>query len=251
MAGGDPVGPAVQAGAMTAGAAGLAEVEARIGYTFADPALLKQALTHISALAGERSRTGSYQRLEFLGDRVLGLVVASMLYEAFPQAEEGEMSRRLAGLVRRETCAEVACEWTVGPAMTLGDSEASAGGRTKTAILADMCEGVIGGVFVDGGFEPAADVVRRAWTARMHQPSRPLQDPKTALQEFAQGLGRATPVYRETARTGPAHAPQFTLSVSVEGYGAASGSGTSKRNAEQAAAENFLRREGLLPAPSA
>ncbi|MCW6510707.1 ribonuclease III [Lichenifustis flavocetrariae] len=233
----------------SATASDLGEIEARVGHVFRDVALLQQALTHISALPADRSRVGSYQRLEFLGDRVLGLVVSAMLFEAFPAAEEGEMSRRLAALVRRETCAEVAREWDVGVAMILGDSEAGAGGREKPAILSDICEAVIGAVFLDAGFEAAALIVQKAWVERMRQPSRPLQDPKTALQEWAQGRGRPTPLYRETARSGPAHSPQFTLSVTVEGFEPASGTGTSKRNAEQVAAESFLRREGLL-APS-
>lgn len=231
-------------------AAALAAVEARLGHAFTDRGLLAQALTHISALPSDRSRIGSYQRLEFLGDRVLGLVVSAMLYEAFPNAEEGEMSRRLAALVRRETCAEVAREWEVGPALILGDSEAGAGGRAKPAILSDACEALIGAVFLEGGFGQAEAIVRGAWTERMRQPTRPLQDPKTALQEWAQGRGRPTPAYRETERKGPAHAPVFTLSVTVEGCAPAQGSGTSKRAAEQAAAETFLKREGLL-APSA
>ena len=231
-------------------AAALAAVEARLGHVFVDRALLAQALTHISALPGDRSRIGSYQRLEFLGDRVLGLVVSAMLYEAFPNAEEGEMSRRLAALVRRETCAEVAREWEVGPALNFGEGEAGAGGREKPAILSDVCEALIGAVFIEAGFGQAEAIVRGAWTGRMRQPTRPLQDPKTALQEWAQGRGRPTPSYRETGRTGPAHAPVFTLSVTVEGCAPAQGSGTSKRAAEQAAAETFLKREGLL-APSA
>lgn len=231
-------------------AAALAAVEARLGHTFRDRALLTQALTHISAMPSDKGRIGSYQRLEFLGDRVLGLVVSAMLYEAFPEAEEGEMSRRLAALVRRETCADIAREWLVGPAAILGESEAGAGGREKPAILSDICEALIGAVFLEAGFSQAEAIVRAAWTQRMREPTRPLQDPKTALQEWAQGRGRPTPVYREIERTGPAHAPVFTLSVTVEGSAPAQGSGTSKRIAEQAAAESFLQREGLL-APSA
>jgi ribonuclease III len=231
---------------MNGHAAALTAVEARVGHAFTDQALLTQALTHISAVGAERSRITSYQRLEFLGDRVLGLVVSDMLYRAFPGAEEGEMSRRLAALVRRETCADVAREWQVGPAMILGEGEANAGGREKPAILSDVCEALIGAVFLDGGFADASAVVETAWAERMRQPTRPLQDPKTALQEWAQGHGRPTPLYRETARSGPAHAPVFTLSVSIDGFAAASGSGSSKRNAEQAAAEAFLQREGLL-----
>ena len=223
----------------------LDHVEAQVGYGFKDRRLLTQALTHISALQNERSRTRSYQRLEFLGDRVLGLAVSAMLVAAYPEAEEGELSRRLAALVRRETCAEVAAVWQLGPAILLGDSEAAAGGREKPAILSDVCEAVIGAVFLDGGHDAATEAVRRAWTTRLHQPTRPLRDPKTALQEWAQSLGRPAPLYAQTERTGPDHAPRFTLTVTVEGYPDAIGTGSSKRAAEQAAAETFLDREGL------
>ena len=228
----------------------LAEVESRIGHRFSDRSLLTRALTHISAVPSER-RLQSYQRLEFLGDRVLGLVVSSMLYQAFEKAEEGEMSRRLAGLVRRETCAEVAAEWRLGHAARLGDSEEKSGGRTKPAILSDLCEAVIGGVYLDAGYMAVEAVVRSAWTPRMHQPTRPLQDPKTALQEWAQHLGKPAPIYRETGRRGPAHRPEFTVAVEVEAVGQAEGSGTSKRVAEQVAADAFLKAHNISVADAA
>lgn len=228
---------------------GVAQVEARIGHQFADPCLLTQALTHISAVPTDR-RIRSYQRLEFLGDRVLGLAVSSMLYEAFGSAHEGEMSRRLAALVRRETCAEVAIEWDLGAAVRLGDSEARSGGRTKPAILSDVCEAVIGAVFLDGGYADAERVVQGAWLPRMRETARPLQDPKTTLQEWAQSLGKPAPIYRETNRRGPAHRPEFTVAVEILGAGEAEGTGTSKRLAEQLAAEAFLRSLGVaLPKP--
>lgn len=228
----------------------LDDVERRVGHVFRDRALLTNALTHISALPAE-SRVRSYQRLEFLGDRVLGLAVSAMLFEAFPEAFEGEMSRRLAGLVRRETCAEVAADWNLAPAVRLGDSEIKSGGRAKPAIMSDACEAVIGAVFVDGGYGAADTVIRAAWMPRMRQPTRPLQDPKTALQEWAQSRGKATPVYRETARRGPAHAPEFTVGVEVEGVGDAEGFGASKRLAEQLAAEAFMKKHGVPPSPIA
>src|SRR5262249_12761668 len=130
--------------------------EQRIGYRFKDPALLEQALTHISALSGARNRAASYQRLEFLGDHVLGLVISDMLFRAFARADEGEMSRRLADLVRKEACADVGRAIGLGAAIRLGASEANAGGRSRTAILADVCEALIGAVFVDGGYPAAA-----------------------------------------------------------------------------------------------
>ncbi len=225
----------------------LSGLQDRIGHTFRDAGLLVTALTHMS-FAPSEPRIGSYQRFEFLGDRVLGLVVSAMLVEAFPQAEEGELSRRLAGLVRKETCADVAAEWGVSGAVRLGDSEAANGDAGKPAILGDVCEAIVGAVFTDGGFEAARGIVRPVWTPRMLAPSRPLRDPKTALQEWAQGLGRAAPLYREVSRDGPAHAPYFTVAVDLAGFSVECGSGPSKRAAEQAAAEAFMGREGITSA---
>ncbi len=230
-----------------AGRADLSGLEASIGYRFARPELAATALTHISGVTGANARAASYQRLEFLGDRVLGLAVSAMLYAEFPHAAEGELSRRLADLVRRESCAEVAAEWAVGPHLRLGLGEAQSGGRGRQAILSDVCEALIGAVFIDGGFEAASALVRRSWEPRMLAPRRALQDPKTALQEWAQARGKPTPVYSETERSGPAHAPRFVVTVAVEGCPPADGLGTSKRHAEQAAAEGFMRREGFGP----
>lgn len=221
-------------------------LQARLGHRFADASLLERALTHISRLPADRSRTGSYQRLEFLGDRVLGLVVSAMLYAAYPSAEEGELSKRLALLVRRETCAEVAAAWEVAGQVRLGEGEAQSGGQTKQAILADVCEAIIGAVFLDGGLPAAERLVEAGWRDRMLSPSRPLRDPKTALQEWAQGLGRPTPAYREVSREGPAHAPAFTVAVDVSGFVEGLGAGSSKRVAEQSAAAAFLAREGIV-----
>jgi ribonuclease-3 len=229
----------------------LSGLESRIGHVFARQELAVRALTHISSLTGEGGRVGSYQRLEFLGDRVLGLAVASMLYAEFPHADEGELSRRLAELVRKESCAEVGAAWGLGDDLRLGASEAQFGARGRPAILADVCEALIGAVFLDGGFPAAAAVVEAAWKPRMLSPRRALRDAKTTLQEWAQGLGRPTPVYREMDRSGPAHAPRFVIAVSVAGFPAAEGSGASKRIAEQAAAAAFLQREGFGEPPIA
>ncbi len=223
----------------------LSDLEARLGHVFADRELLTRALTHVSVLPPERSRLQSYQRLEFLGDRVLGLIVSAMLFEAFPNAEEGELSRRLAGLVRGETCAEVAVDWLVSRHIRVGDNEAQTGGHAKPTIMSDVCEALVGAAFLDGGLAAAERVVQPAWAPRMHAPSRSLRDPKTALQEWAQGLGRAAPVYREIERQGPGHAPVFTVAVDLEGFEPGIGSGSSKRAAEQTAAQAFLAREGL------
>jgi ribonuclease-3 len=219
---------------------GLADLEARIGHAFADRALLGRALTHVSASPARRD---SYERLEFLGDRVLGLAVAHMLYDAFPNESEGELSRRLAALVRKETCAEVAEVWGVGAAMRLGEGEAQTGGRGKRALLGDICEAIIGAAFLDGGAAAAEHIVRKAFSDRMAASGQDLRDAKTALQEWAQARGLATPRYQLAARSGPDHAPFFEVVVEVQGFAAAPGSGASKRVAEQAAAAAFLARE--------
>ena len=186
-------------------------LEERIGYRFKDTALFDSALSHISALKGARNRAGSYQRLEFLGDHVLGLVISDMLFRAFPKADEGELSRRLADLVRKETCAEIARAIDLGAAIRLGSSEANAGGRKRPAILADVCEALIGAVYLDGGYTAAEALVGRLWEARMQTKAQPLRDPKTVLQEWAQARGLPTPAYREVARSGPDHDPVFRV----------------------------------------
>lgn len=221
---------------------GIRALEDRIGHRFADTNLIAAALTHVSAVTGRKRET--YQRLEFLGDRVLGLAVSEMLYEAFPQADEGELSRRLAGLVRKESCAEVAREWGIESYVRLGENEKQTG-ATKAAILGDVCESIIGAVFLDGGYAAAKAVVTGAFATRMLSPDRPLRDPKTALQEWAQARGLPTPLYRETARSGPDHAPEFTICVEVRGHQNAEAKGLTKRLAEQAAAANFIAREGI------
>jgi ribonuclease III len=224
---------------------GIAGFEERIGYRFKDPALLEQALTHISALTGARNRAGSYQRLEFLGDHVLGLVVSDMLFHAFTKADEGEMSRRLADLVRKEACADVAREIDLGQAIRLGASEANAGGRGRTAILADVCEALIGAVFIDGGYPAASALIERLWSERMRTPARPLRDSKTVLQEWAQARGLPTPAYREIERKGPDHDPEFRVTVELPHLAPAEGLGRSKRAAEQAAAAAMLTHAGV------
>jgi ribonuclease-3 len=221
-----------------------AALEEKIGYKFAEKALLERALTHISALSGG-NRVNSYQRLEFLGDHVLGLVISDMLYRAFPKANEGELSRRLADLVRKETCAEVAKTMELGPALKLGSSESKAGGRLRTTILGDACEALVGAVFIDGGYKAADALVARFWKERMLKPLRPLRDPKTMLQEWAQARALPTPAYQELARTGPHHNPKFSVAVVLPGRPPAEGTGTSKRAAEQAAAAAMLTKVGV------
>src|SRR5437763_17023241 len=153
------------------------ELESRIGYAFADKTILERALTHVSA-ASKQGRGGSYQRLEFLGDHVLGLAVSDMLYRALPQGDEGELSRRLADLVRRETCADVARALDLGAALRLGSSESNAGGRRRMATLADGCGALIGAVFVDGGYPAGGGLIERVWRERMLPPGGPAGEPE-------------------------------------------------------------------------
>ncbi len=223
----------------------LAELETRLGHSFHDRRLLEHALTHMSAAPADSKRTGSYQRLEFLGDRVLGMAVAELLFKTYPDAEEGELSRRLADLVRKETCADMALQWAIGPYLRLGDGEASSGARKNRAILADACESIVGAVFLDGGYRAALALIEASLGDRLRHTARPSRDAKTALQEWAQGQGLATPGYVEIGRSGPDHAPLFRVAAQVQGLTDGIGEGRSKRLAEQAAAENFLRREGL------
>ena len=221
-------------------------LEERIGYQFADKALLERALTHISALSGgQQSRVASYQRLEFLGDHVLGLVISDMLFRSFAKANEGELSRRLADLVRKDACADVARAMDLGPELKLGSSESQAGGRKRTTILADACEALVGAVFLDGGYGAAAQAIEKFWKPRMLRPGKSLRDPKTMLQEWAQARGLPTPAYREVARTGPHHSPKFRVAVSLPDRRPAEGTGSSKRAAEQAAAAAMLHAEGI------
>jgi ribonuclease-3 len=223
---------------------GRRELEQKTGYAFADKSLLDGALTHISALSG-KNRVASYQRLEFLGDHVLGLVVSELLFRGFPNADEGELSRRLADLVRKETCADVARSIDLGASIKLGASEANAGGRQRIAILADVCEALIGAVFLDGGYQSAMAVVEQLWGERLRTPASPVRDPKTALQEWAQARGLPTPSYREISRSGPHHDPEFRVAVLLPELMPAEGLGRSKRAAEQAAAAALLSREGV------
>jgi ribonuclease III len=220
----------------------LDELLNKLGYHFDNPALLDEALTHVSAPKADGQ---SYQRLEFLGDRVLGLVIADLLYRTFPGAPEGELSRRLAELVRRESCAEIAIAWDVGTYLKLGAGEAHAGERRNHTILADVCEAIIGAAFMDGGYEAARGVVERAFQPLLEAPRRPLRDPKSALQEWAQGRGLPPPTYSIVEQTGPDHAPKFRVMVKVKGAETEFGLGTSKRIAEQAAARSLLLREGV------
>lgn len=221
------------------------ELEKLLGYKFRSEALLERALTHSSFRGSGKSREDN-ERLEFVGDRVLGLVIAEMLNEAFPQANEGELARRFNKLVRGETCAKVGRSIDLGKHLILSTSEAGSGGRAKETIVADAIEAVLGAVFVDSSFDKARAVVRKLWQSVDDRGPKAVADPKSALQEWAQGIGLPLPRYVQVGRTGPDHAPVFVSEVHIDGRPPARGEGASKRAAEQAAADALLSREGVV-----
>lgn len=220
-----------------------------IGHEFARPELLSEALTHPSAVLPERARgrrakpaQRGYDRLEFLGDRVLGLVVADLLWRRFADEAEGLLTRRLTHLVRRETLARVAESIGLGRHLMLSRAEAAAGAAANPAILADACEAVIAAVYLDGGFEAAAALIRRLWEPLIAAGDEPPRDPKTALQEWAQARGLGLPQYQLVATSGPDHAPLFTVAASIAGGDAAIATASAKRAAEAGAAAALLSR---------
>jgi ribonuclease-3 len=208
-----------------------------LGHRFADPDLLVQALKHAS---GQQNRLKSNERLEFLGDRVLGLAVAAMLYARFPDESEGELGYRFTALVRKDTLAEVARGLNLAASVRLSPGERAAGGRDNPSILADACEAMIGALFLDAGYETAAAFVERNWLPLADAHKGPLKDAKTRLQERCQQAGLALPKYKVTGQEGPDHAPTFTVTVSAEGRPAQQGKGNAKQEAEQAAAAAML-----------
>ncbi len=211
--------------------------EGRIGHHFATPELLNRAVTHASMSSANRDDN---QRLEFLGDRVLGLIMAEALLALDPSATEGQLAPRFNALVRKETCADVAREIDLGPVLKLGRSEMISGGRRKQALLGDAIEAVIAAVYLDGGFDAARDMVLRLWGKRVKAVKEDARDAKTALQEWAQARGFNPPKYVQVDRSGPDHAPVFTIAARLENGWQADASASSKRNAEQAAAAKLL-----------
>jgi len=211
----------------------------RIGYTFKRPELLHRAVTHSSMSSPTRDDN---QRLEFLGDRVLGLVMAEALFLADTSATEGQLAPRFNALVRKETCADVAREIDLGAVLKLGRSEMLSGGRRKEALLADAMEAVIAAVYLDGGFEAAKALVLRLWGKRVTAVDADARDAKTALQEWAQARKLPPPKYVVVERTGPDHAPVFTIEAQLENGKSQSATANSKRQAEQAAAKLLLAR---------
>ncbi len=217
-------------------------MQARLSHDFRDGGLLTRALTHPSADGP------NYQRFEFLGDRVLGLVIAGWLMRDFPEADEGELAIRYNALVRKESCAEVAERIGLGAHIIMGAGEEKAGGRRKAAILADACEAVIAALYLDGGLGPAQRFIEAEWAPLARMSSDIPQDAKTALQEWAQGKGYKIPTYSLVGQTGPDHAPEFTVEVVVGKADAIQAKGPSKRHAEQMAARGMLEALGVWQA---
>lgn len=217
------------------------ELERRLGHVFTDRGLLKRALTHASADSQQ-----SNERLEFLGDRVLGLVIAARIFGRFPADDEGAMALKYNALVRRETCARVAEAAGVPGHLILAASEADSGGRRKAAILGGACEALIAALYLDGGMEAAQRFILEYWEQEFAALDADMRDAKTALQEWAQArVGRGHPEYRVVSREGPDHAPRFTVRVTVSGEPPQTGDGTTKREAEQAAAKRMLVQLGV------
>lgn len=230
----------------------VAALKDRLGHAFRDPSLLEIALTHASVGEGaERDPRGrpfvDNQRFEFLGDRVLGLLVADTLVRDFPDADEGEMSARLHGLVDKAACARVADAIGVGPAMRLSPGEAKQGGRRREGVLGDAMEALLAAVWLDGGIDAARSVFDRVWAVELTSaPRRTLSNPKSALQEWALKQGKPLPTYRVVERTGSDHAPTFTVEAEVAGLAPMQGKGRSRQDAEKTAATALLTREGAL-----
>ncbi len=220
-------------------------LQTRLGHRFADPALLERALTHASA--GQTvDRVRHNERLEFLGDRVLGVCIAEALLERYPTAAEGDLSKRLNVLVSGATCAAVARALGVGPALRMAGGETRNGLRDNDTVLGDACEGLIAAVYLDAGLERTAGIVRALWAEAMARlDSAGVLNPKSQLQEWAAAKKRGAPAYKVLGRTGPDHAPEFTVAVEVSGLAVATAIGGSRQAAETAAALALILREGI------
>lgn len=225
----------------------VAALEARLGHAFQDRALLEQALTHPSVgEGGERQAAPDYNRLEFLGDRVLGLLTAEKLMADYPEANEGQLSSRLHALVDKPACARVAERLDIGPALRLSPGETKQGGRLRQNALGDAVEAVLAAVYLDGGLDPSRRLYLDAWSEEfLAPPARADANPKSALQEWALSLALPLPTYEIVERTGLDHAPTFTVVVRVEGVEPETGRGRSRQDAEKAAARGLLKREGV------
>jgi ribonuclease-3 len=217
------------------------EISERLGYRFADRLLLVTALSHSST----QRKHGDYERLEFLGDRVLGLVIADHLFRANPNHREGDLSARHSALVRAETCAAAGDVIGLSDLIMVGASERAKGMAANRTLLSDVMEALIAAIYLDGGLEPARDLILRLWQPFLAAPQLAQKDAKTFLQEWALARGLPLPSYRIVSREGPEHEPVFVVTVEVKDREQASGSAKSKRAAEQAAAAAFLEREGI------
>ena len=208
---------------------------ALLNHEFSDWSLLREALTHPS-VSGDLN----YQRLEFLGDRILGVIIAERLFQDFADIDEGDMALRYNDLVRKETLAGVAKALGLSPFVILSAGEDDSGGRTKPAILADICEAIIGALYLDGGLEKARAFILDHWQELVSSVAETEKDGKTRLQEWSQARGLSTPRYKELSREGPDHAPVFTIKASLTNGMSAIATGRSKRAAEQKAADAVL-----------
>ncbi len=230
-------------GRRTSASADLRELAASLGHDFGNDGLLTTALTHASAGGDANAPVGpSYERLEFLGDRVLGLIVAERLLERFPTEAEGEIAKRHAALVSRDMLAEIARRLGIGAHIRLAVGARADGVADNPGILADTLEALIAALYLDGGIEPARAFIRRFWAEPIEADIRPPRDAKSRLQEWAMARGRPLPKYTEVSRKGPPHQPIFTIEVTLNGVGTETGLGSSKRVAEQAAAEALFER---------
>jgi ribonuclease-3 len=221
----------------------LEELQARVGHAFKNASLLKRALTHSSLSA--KSKIGDLERLEFLGDRVLGLFAAESLLKKYPKMKEGDLAPRLNALVRKETCAKAAIALGLDQLVKMSAQEEGSGGRRKKAILGDVCEAFLGALYLDGGLDAARRAYDLYWTPDIENLSKRHRDAKTTLQEWSQERALGPPDYAVVNSEGPAHAPAFTIDVAVAGYEPARGQGQSKRAAQMAAAAAFLLRENI------
>ena len=212
-----------------------------LGHEFKTPSLLEAALTHGSS----QPLTHDYQRLEFLGDRVLSLVIAEELFHRHPLEKEGSMAARLSLLVRAETCAAVGLAMGLGRFIKVGAVEKRKGVHNMGSVVADVTEAIIGALYVDAGYAKARDFILSAWKHYLDEEPASLKDAKTFVQEWALSKALALPRYAELGRTGPQHAPIFTIALHVGDLTMASGQGSSKQQAEMDAAQNFITREGL------
>ena len=220
----------------------LNQLEDQIQHSFKDKDLLKTALTHSSAAAGY-----NYERLEFLGDRVLGLVIAELLYARFPDEKEGDLAKRLAALVQGAFLAKIAIEMGLGPYIDLSDGEAQAGGAENEHILADVFESLIGALYLDAGFEKCQSLIHDLWQDKLDVMKEPPLHPKTKVQEWAQGQGLPLPTYKILGQQGPDHAPVFEIELSVDGYPPVKAQGKSRQAAEKEAAHAFIQQHTEKP----